>query len=109
MYGTFSDIELTELTDVYYFAQKALWSCTDLTKLSIPANRAYLKMGYVSPSPLAPAPGVRRISLGVNGQNTATGIENVGTSEQPMKMIIDGQLYIIRGEKMYDAQGKLVK
>ena len=109
MYGTFSDIELTELTDVYYFAQKALWSCTDLTSLSIPANRAYLKMDKVPTSAPAPAPGVRRISLGVNGQNTATGIENVGATEQPMKMIIDGQLYILRGEKMYDAQGKLVK
>ena len=57
----------------------------------------------------APAPGVRRISMGVNGQNTATGVDQVQGDNVPTKMIINGQLYILRGEKMYDAQGKLVK
>ena len=110
MKGTFVNLTLTELSNIYYFAQKALWSCVDLTSLSVPANRAYVKMDEMPAiSEPNPAPGVRRITLGVNGQNTATGVENIGTSEQPMKMIIDGQLYIIRGEKMYDAQGKLVK
>ena len=110
MKGTFVDMTLTDLTNIYYFAQKALWSCVDLTSLSVPANRAYVDMdGMPAISESNPAPGVRRITLGVNGQNTATGVENIGTSEQPMKMIIDGQLYIIRGEKTYDAQGKLVK
>lgn len=110
MKGTFVDLELTELSNIYYFAQKALWSCVDLTSLSVPANRAYVDMDEMPAiSESNPAPGVRRITLGVNGQNTATGVENIGTSEQPMKMIIDGQLYIIRGEKTYDAQGKLVK
>ena len=110
MKGTFEDMTLTDLTNIYYFAQKALWSCVDLTSLSVPANRAYVKMDEMPAiTESNPAPGVRRITLGVNGQNTATGVENIGTSEQPMKMIIDGQLYIIRGEKTYDAQGKLVK
>lgn len=110
MKGTFEDMTLTDLTNIYYFAQKALWSCVDLTSLSVPANRAYVKMDEMPAiSESNPAPGVRRITLGVNGQNTATGVENMGTSEQPMKMIINGQLYIIRGEKTYDAQGKLVK
>ena len=110
MKGTFEDMTLTDLTNIYYFAQKALWSCVDLTSLSVPANRAYVDMDEMPAiSESNPAPGVRRITLGVNGQNTATGVENIGTSEQPMKMIIDGQLYIIRGEKTYDAQGKLVK
>ena len=45
----------------------------------------------------------------VFNQNTATGMENVDASAQPVKTIINGQLYILRGEKMYDAQGKLVK
>ena len=45
----------------------------------------------------------------VFNQNTATGMENVDASAQPVKAIINGQLYILRGEKMYDAQGKLVK
>ena len=76
---------------------------------NLPANRAYVVLDEVQPvSAPAPAPGLRRISIGQAPQVT-TGFENIGASEQPMKMIIDGQLYIIRGEKTYDAQGKLVK
>ena len=72
-------------------------------------NRAYFQLGSIPDSAPAPAHGVRRVSMGMAGQNTATGMESVDASVQPVKMIIDGQLYILRGEKMYDAQGKLVK
>jgi hypothetical protein len=48
--------------------------------------------------------------LGVQGEQVATGIENTGfESEAPRKVLINGELYIIRGEKMYDAKGQLVK
>ncbi len=47
--------------------------------------------------------------MGVTGQNTATGVDQVQGDNVPTKMIINGQLFILRGEKMYDAQGKLVK
>jgi uncharacterized protein YjdB len=110
MKGTFGYLKLTELSNIYYFADRALWSCADLTELSVPANRAYVDMDdmpAISESNLAP--GVRRITLGVNGQNTATGVDQVQGDNVPTKMIINGQLFILRGEKMYDAQGKLVK
>ena len=110
MKGTFEDMTITDLTNIYYFAQKALWSCVDLTSLSVPANRAYVKMDEMPPiTDSNPAPGRRRITLGVNGQQVATGMENVQGENIPTKMIINGQLFILRGEKMYDAQGKLVK
>ncbi len=110
MKGTFEDITLTNLTNIYYFAQKALWSCVDLTSLSVPANRAYVQMDEMPAyTESNPAPGVRRITLGVNGQQVATGVDQVQGDEVPTKMIINGQLFILRGEKMYDAQGKLVK
>ena len=110
MYGTFSDITLTELTDVYYFAQKALWGCSDLTSLSVPANRAYVKLSEIDYlSALAPAPGRRRIELNVNGENAAQGFENIESGDAPMKVLIDGTLYILRGEKVFDATGRLVK
>jgi len=39
-----------------------------------------------------------------------TGVENVQSSDiRSQKVIIDGALYIIRGDKMYDAQGQVVK
>ena len=110
MKGTFEDMTLTDLTNIYYFAQKALWSCVDLTSLSVPANRAYVKMDEMPAiTESNPAPGVRRITLGVNGQQVATGVDQVQGDEVPTKMIINGQLFILRGEKMYDTQGKLVK
>ncbi|MEE1069683.1 MAG: InlB B-repeat-containing protein [Paludibacteraceae bacterium] len=110
MKGTFVNLTLTDLTNIYYFAQKALWSCVDLTSLSVPANRAYVDMDDMPAiTESNPAPGVRRITLGVNGQQVATGVDQVQGDEVPTKMIINGQLFILRGEKMYDAQGKLVK
>jgi hypothetical protein len=40
----------------------------------------------------------------------ATGIGNVqGDEVQSSKLLINGQLFILRGEKMYDATGRLVK
>jgi hypothetical protein len=41
--------------------------------------------------------------------NVATDIKGLEATEAPVKMLIDGQLYILRGEKMYDATGRLVK
>ena len=110
MYGTFTDQTLTELDDVYYFAQRALWSCVDLTSLSLPANRAYVKLSeidYISDP--NPAPGRRRITMTVNGEKVATDVENLNASEAPVKLIIDGKMYILRGEKLFDATGRLVK
>ena len=109
MKGTFVNMTLTELTDIYYFAKNALWSCVDLTELIVPANCAYVDMGKVEPITGAAPVGVRRITLGVNGAQVATGVDQVQGDEVPTKMIINGQLFILRGEKMYDAQGKLVK
>ena len=56
-----------------------------------------------------PAPGRRRITMNVNGEKVTTDIDNLNAGEQPMKVMIDGQIFIIRGEKMFDVTGKLVK
>ena len=115
MRGTFTEITLTadQLENVYYFAQHALWSCVDLTAtgLLVPANRAYVKLDEVQPiQDPTPAPGRVRMSLGVNGAPAVTtGVENAQMDNAPVKMIINGQLFIFRGEKMYDATGRLVK
>jgi hypothetical protein len=81
---------------------------------NIKSERCYININLSEPSRTSKsAPvGARRITMGVsgvNGQNTATGVDQVQGDNVPTKMIINGQLYILRGEKMYDAQGKLVK
>ncbi len=95
--------------DIYFFRDHALWSAKE-TGLQVLANRAWLEMGDVNPiTNPNPAPGRRRITLGVNGTNVATGLEDLEVGEAPMKVMMNGQLFILRGEKIYDATGRLVK
>jgi len=73
------------------------------------ANRAYIEYSALDVNTPQPAPG-RRVRAVPMQQNTATGMENVqGDNVQCTKVLIDGQLFILRGEKMYDAKGQLVK
>ena len=72
------------------------------------ANRAYIILNEIPGGEPAPAPG-RRVRAIPMQPNTATGIDAINATEAPAKLIINGQLYILRGEKMYDATGRLVK
>ena len=77
---------------------------------SLAAFRAYIDddaMVDVSTAP-QPAPGRQVKSVPMQG-NVATGVDNMQSSAQATKMLIDGQLFIIYGEKMYNATGSLVK
>ncbi len=114
MKGTFAEVTLMgdQLNNVYYFAGHALWSCVDLTVtgLHVSANRAWVVLDENIPpiSTSNPAPGRRYI--GVNGQNATTGFGEVqGDDQQSTKVLINGHLFIRRGEKTYDATGRLVK
>lgn len=116
MKGTFAEVTLMgdQLNNVYYFAGHALWSCVDLTAtgLHVSANRAWVVLDENMPtiSTSNPAPGRRYIYMGVNGQNAATGFGEVqGDDQQSTKVLINGHLFIRRGEKTYDATGRLVK
>ena len=70
------------------------------------ANRAYVILSEIS-APV-PAPGKIIKTMPLQGQ-TVTGIDELNASDTPAKLMINGQLFILRGEKMYDAQGRLVK
>ena len=74
--------------------------------------RAYIKLGEISTTAPTPNPSQaprRRVAMNVNGEQVATGFENLNASEKPVKLMIDGNIYILRGEKLYDATGRLVK
>ena len=113
MVGTFSDTILSH-TDAraakcYYFSGTKFYAVSKrTTDLSVPANRAYVDLNESHPAG-APKQGVRRITFNVDGMNAATGMDELNASETPVKMLIDGQLFILRGEKMYNANGQLVK
>lgn len=74
--------------------------------------RAYIQLDQILPSEPTLAPGRRRISMSVNDTQTTTGVENgelINGENGVQKVLIDGELFILRGEKMYDAKGQLVK
>lgn len=75
------------------------------------SERCYININSTEPSRslISPMPGRNRIRMSVQNTNTATGMDAINASEKPMKMVIEGQLYILRGEKMYNAKGQLVK
>ena len=69
--------------------------------------RAYIKIGEINYT--APSPSRRRVAMTVNGEQTATSMDAINATDAPVKMVINGQLFILRGEKMYDTTGRLVK
>ena len=85
-------------------------------RIKISDKRAYINLsqvpGYGNEPVNVPAPGRRRMAMG-NGNHApqvATAVDNTQTDNvQCTKVLIDGQLFFLRGEKMYDATGRLVK
>lgn len=76
----------------------------------IKSNRSYIDLSAINPSEPTLAPGRRRISMSVQGEQTATDIDNIfGNDTKAEKVLINGQLFILRGGKMFDAAGQLVK
>ena len=93
----------------YILLNNEYWYVNSLAYVG--ANRAYIHMADVpnAPSQQQGAPR-RRVAMDVHGQQVATGMDQVqGDKVQSTKVLIDGQLFIIRGEKMYNANGQLVK
>ena len=109
--GTFETID-PEVEDIlkghYVLYNNIIKKCGDNCGLN--ANRAYFlaseleSLGVPSASQ---APGRRRISLDVQGENTATGIDCIVVPEgETVKVILNGQLIIIRGGEKFNAQGQ---
>ncbi len=95
----------------YILYQNAYWLVSG--RAAYIANyRAYIRLADITPSEPTLAPGRRRISMSVNDTQTTTGVENgelINGENGVQKVLIDGELFILRGEKMYDAKGQLVK
>ena len=108
LHGTFEDMVDAELDGMYMVQNNKIVKCA-ATGCNIPANRAYfngteLEALGVPPTPM---PGRRRITMGAESENTATGVEGIIVPEgQTIKVISNGQLIIIRNGQMYNAQGQ---
>ena len=74
---------------------------------TLSAHKAYIDLDNL---PGGPSSAPRRLRFVFSEEQTATGMENVQNEEtKAQKVMIDGVMYIIRGEHMYDAQGQIVK
>ena len=71
--------------------------------------RAYLVMEDIVGGAPTQMPGRRYIGMSVQGENEATGVEDLFTTDTPVKTIVNGQLVIIRGGEMYNVQGQVIR
>lgn len=107
LYGSYVQSQLPQ-NDGNYILYDNKYYLVD-SEAYVGANRAYIKLGEVPTEEQAPAPGRRRVSMDVQGEQVATSIINTHYSDQPMKVMIDNQLYIIRAGQMFDMTGNKIK
>lgn len=75
------------------------------------SERCYININSTEPrrGVVAPAPGLKRLNMSISGTNVTTGLNALNVSDKLTKVIIDGQLYILREGKLYDLTGRMVK
>ena len=78
------------------------------TNNHLDANRAYVILSEIPAGAPNNAPAHKVRAMPMQPQ-VVTDIDAINASEKPMKMMINGQIFILRGEKMYDTTGRLVK
>lgn len=98
----------TASSDIYLLYDNKLWLANSQSGNNLPAYRAYIVYKELIPENPTPAPG-RRVRAIPMANNAPTGFESIKATEAPTKMIIDGKMYILRGEQMFDATGRIVK
>ena len=101
--GSYSQEEITANADNYIIYQNKLWLVDVLAYVG--ANRAYIH----KTTNASPAPGRRQIKLYVAGTEVATGLEQINGTCPDGKFIQDGQLFIRRDGRTYNAQGIEIK
>lgn len=108
--GTFTQIDPAEsniLTGNYILYNNVIKKCGK--NCGLKDHKAYFIASELEglSAPQAQMPGRRRVSLNTTGENAATGIGDVVVpTEQATKVIINGQLIIIRNGEKFNAQGQ---
>ena len=92
---------------IYMLVSNQLRQVAGRSGNSLGANRAYVIYNELQAGEPTPAPGRRVLAMPMN-ENVATGIDALGSDAQPGKIIVNGQLFIIREGKAYDATGRQV-
>ena len=104
--GTYETITLTPYNESgphNYFLYENVFKKAG-NNVTVGAYRAYLDWDAVSDAP-AQAPSARRIRMVIEGTEVQTGMETVTAMPKTTKVLIDGQLFIIREGKRYTLTG----
>lgn len=105
LHGTFERIDVPNGEGYYIIYQNKLYTANNNY---IEANRAYIDKSQLPGASSNPAPGRRRLVIGRD--NLPTGVDAVVLDgEQVQKVLIDGQIYIVRDGKMYDLTGRMIR
>ena len=105
LYGTFTDNTPVESGNYIISKGKMLAPCG--TGCYVNANRAYVVMDEIPDGkPTQQMPGRKYIGMDVQGENEATGVEDLFNTDAPVKVIENGQLIIIRDGVKYNVQGQ---
>ena len=104
LYGTFDDnTEVVDNSDNHILYNNAI-CLVQGESCYVNANRAYIVMSKV-PTSHTPMPGRRYIGMSTKGENAETGLDNIATSENAVKVINNGQLVITIDGVQYNAMG----
>ena len=112
-YGIYAPMDgdaLHALTNAYVLGpDQYLYAVSDLPdNQTMAALRAYFVLNFPSAPAGAPKQ-LAKVVFNSTETETTTNMENVQTDHTYTKVIVNGQLLIIRDGKMYNVQGQLVK
>ena len=107
MIGSFVENNIVDSENHYILRNNELCK---VNQSKVGANRAYFDLSQMSLfDPAQPAQGVRQ-RMGVSPQGVAAGVDEItGENMDIRKAIVNGQLVIIQGKQMYNAQGQVIK
>ncbi|MBR5828045.1 MAG: starch-binding protein [Paludibacteraceae bacterium] len=100
-----TDVKYTVVAPGHYLLYNNAFCKSDGSS-KVRGYRAYLVMEDIVGGQPTQMPGRRYIGMSVQGENEATGFENITAPEgQVLKTIVNGQLIIIRNGEKFNAQG----
>lgn len=105
--GSYSQETITPNDNNYIIYNNQLYLVDVLAYVG--ANRAYINRTAAESAVASPAPGRRQIKLYVAGTEVATGLEQINGTCPDGKFIQNGQLFIRRDGRTYNAQGIEIK
>lgn len=110
LYGTFVAMGGTDLVDKYVITNNTIKKCLEGSTLKV--NRAYIEVDEIDTHARQAAPGRQRVAMGYQGENEATGVDNVNGMNPAMEGVYDVMgrklteptstgFYIINGKKVF--------